>query len=334
MNLNITSIFSSMATGRDEEIDKLLAQLSEGKKTSGSPLAIRFKPAVREFITLVSGRLGISSAELVNLLVEGIMRETLTPRQASVTRIIERFWLLMDEHKLTATNVARLLSDWNIGLSVLESRESTMDCLTAPLLKKLSEWFYVSVEWLDGTASRPVNHLTVFNDWFQATRVLKNRIRESDPVNILTRPDVVFVREMDIQGCELEDIFIFIRRYRIINNITIRIVECAGYCPVTEKTREDFDSFLGMCGLLLQAERISRLDMYLASGQILNTLKTGEILPVSALRQIQRIIRSTEGKHCQNLWSTANRTPLLNPDEFINDEWRKIAEEIISTASK
>lgn len=72
--LNITSILHRMATGRDEEMEQLLTQLSERKKTAGSPLAIRFKPAVREFITLVSGRLGISSAELVNVLVEGIMR--------------------------------------------------------------------------------------------------------------------------------------------------------------------------------------------------------------------------------------------------------------------
>jgi hypothetical protein len=79
MKLNITSILYRMATGRDDEIDKLLAQLAEGKKTACSPLAIRFKPAVRDFITLMSGRLGISSAELVNLLVEGVLRETLTP---------------------------------------------------------------------------------------------------------------------------------------------------------------------------------------------------------------------------------------------------------------
>jgi hypothetical protein len=30
--------------------------------------------------------------------------------------------------------------------------------MTSPLLEKLSEWFYVSVEWLEGTASRPVHH--------------------------------------------------------------------------------------------------------------------------------------------------------------------------------
>lgn len=99
--LNITSILASIITERDENMQQLVAQLSDGKKTSGSPIAIHFKPAVRDFVTLVSGRLGISSVELVTILVEGIMRETLLPRQAVFTHIHERFGLLMDEHRLS-----------------------------------------------------------------------------------------------------------------------------------------------------------------------------------------------------------------------------------------
>lgn len=330
MNLNITSILYKMATGRDEEIDKLLVQLSEGKKTAGNPLAIRFKPAVREFITLVSGRLGISSAELVNLLVEGVLRETLTPRQASVTRIPERFWLLMDEHKLTATDVACLLSDWKINLSVLESRERTMDCLTSPLLKKLSEWFYISIEWLEGTASHPVHHPTVFNDWFHAARILKNRIRESDAGNILTRPDIFFSKEMDMQGLELGDTFVFIRHYRTINSIKIRVVECIGYCSTAGYLRKQFESFLSMCGMFYKSNLISQSDIYLAPGQILNTLRAGEVLPVSVLREIKNRCRNAEGIYSQSMWNATERIPFLLPDEYINDEWRKIAEDIIS----
>lgn len=43
--LNITSILASIITERDENMQQLVAQLSDGKKTSGSPIAIRFKPA-------------------------------------------------------------------------------------------------------------------------------------------------------------------------------------------------------------------------------------------------------------------------------------------------
>ncbi|WP_313507442.1 hypothetical protein [Kosakonia sacchari] len=43
--LNVTSILASIITERDENMQQLVAQLSDGKKTSGSPIAIRFKPA-------------------------------------------------------------------------------------------------------------------------------------------------------------------------------------------------------------------------------------------------------------------------------------------------
>lgn len=46
-------------------------QFSDGKNTGGMPMAIRFRPAVQEFITRVSRNLGISVAELVNMVVEG-----------------------------------------------------------------------------------------------------------------------------------------------------------------------------------------------------------------------------------------------------------------------
>lgn len=123
---NMTTILSRIALEQGEEMQQLIRQFADGKKTAGTPIAIRFRPAVREFISRVSQRLGISTAELVNVLIEGIMLETLAPRQATVTWG-ERFWQLMDAHRLSVTGVATLLSGMNMGLSVLESRERTLD---------------------------------------------------------------------------------------------------------------------------------------------------------------------------------------------------------------
>jgi hypothetical protein len=105
-HLNMTSLLARIALERDDELLQLTAAMSDGKKTSGNPMAIRFKPAVGDFIILMSGRLGISAAALVNIMIEGVMRETLTPHQAAVTRIPERFWLLMDEYNLSSPEVA------------------------------------------------------------------------------------------------------------------------------------------------------------------------------------------------------------------------------------
>jgi hypothetical protein len=53
-------------------------------------------------------------------------------------------------------------------------------------------------------------------------------------------------------------------------------------CRVLFSIRElqdQFNSFLSMCGLLFKAEVLSKVDTFFASGQLLNALKTGDILP-------------------------------------------------------
>jgi len=45
------------------------------------------------------------------------------PRKATVKCAYERFWHLMDRHSLDVAQVATLLSELNIGMSVLENRE-------------------------------------------------------------------------------------------------------------------------------------------------------------------------------------------------------------------
>jgi hypothetical protein len=74
-------------------------------------------------------------------MIEGVMRETLTPHQAAVTRIPERFWLLMDEYNLSSPEVAHLLADWNMSLGVLENRERTLGYMTPPCWKNCLNGF-------------------------------------------------------------------------------------------------------------------------------------------------------------------------------------------------
>jgi hypothetical protein len=168
-------------------------------------------------------------------------------------------------------------------------------------------------------------HITVLNDWFHAAQILIKRIRESDPVDILARPEIFLVREIDMQGHKLEDTFIFIRRCRTINNTLVQIVECIGHCLETSESKQQLSGFMSMCGRLLKERIISKTDSYLTTSQILNSLKAGGVLPVSALWQIQKLFRNDE----QNYWGSVERNPLLSPSKFIENEWRKIIEDII-----
>ncbi|WP_338628102.1 hypothetical protein [Enterobacter sp. JJBC] len=334
--LNITSILASITTERDEKMQQLVARLSDGKKTSGSPVAIRFKPAVRDFVTLVSGRLGISSAELVNILVEGIMRETLIPRQAAISHIHERFWLLMDEHRLSVLDVARLLSDWNIGLSVLESRERTMDYLTAPLLKQLSQWFYVSARWLEGRDTRPV-HLTAFSEWMQVAREIKKRIQKSASDDT-PPPGIFLARENKYASSgitdEYENVFIFMKhdktvnRHKTTNTVTISTTECLGYCPSAGESKTQLNSFLSMTNILFRTHVLYNFDIFYVSGYLLDVLKEGEILPATVLREIQKHHSTESGPLYKNIRTDEERKPFLFPLEYITPEWSELAREI------
>lgn len=328
--LNITSILTRIATERDQEMQLLAEQLSDGKKTSGNPIAIRFKPAVRDFIILLSGRMGISSAEIVNIMIEGIMRETLIPHQAQITSIHERFWLLMDEHKLSPIDTAQLLSQWNIGLSVLENRERTLDYLRGPLLRQLSEWFCVSDKWLEGDNVKPFN-LTVFDSWLRVTELLKSKINESRQNSHLTQPELFLVKERRTKSSENininTNVFIFIKRNREINNTFFSVVECVGYCDASDDSQKHLNEFLNMCGLLFKNNVISMVATLLTSEYLIHTIKNGEALAASVLWQIKKNQPDT-----QRIWNLEERFSLLNPENSLNPEWMKITEGIIKNA--
>ncbi len=329
--LNITSILSRMTLEQDDDMQQLVTQLSNGKKTAGNPIAIRFKPAVRTFITQVCERLGISSAELVNILIEGVMRETLEPRQATITRIPERFWLLMDEHGLSVSDVASLLANWNIGLSILESRARTMDYLTGPLLTQLADGFCVNPEWLKGSAVNPAPP-TGFSDWYHAAELLKNRITETFSNNGKPDTAVFFLREYSAPNAGNKQtnayVGICITRYKLLNNVPVRVVEYLGRQSVVKDKKNQFIGFMSLCGILFGENILRDTDSVSVPPHLMNLLHHGEILPISAINKIQRLYIDSPQHSYDHQWSLEEQHPLLYPEEFITSDWKYIAIEI------
>jgi hypothetical protein len=84
---------------------------------------------------------------------------------------------------------------------------------------------------------------------------------------------------------EQDDIFLFIRRYTTINDTRFRVVECAGRCSVSGESGKQFTLFLALCGLLFKAEVLSLVDTFIDSGNILDSMISGEVLPPAALRK-------------------------------------------------
>lgn len=79
MNLSVTSLLSRLTLEQDDKLNALLSAAATESKKSGDPLAVRFKPGIREYITLASAKLGISASEFINIVIEGVIRETLSP---------------------------------------------------------------------------------------------------------------------------------------------------------------------------------------------------------------------------------------------------------------
>ncbi|WP_052118534.1 hypothetical protein [Erwinia oleae] len=297
---NMTTILSRIALEQDEEMQQLVRQFADGKKTAGTPMAIRFRPAVREFISRVSQILGISTAELVNVLMEGIMLETLAPRQATVTRIYERFWQLMDAHRLSVTGVATLLSGMNMGLSVLENRERTLDYLTAPVIHQLAEWFGVSPDWLNGTEEQPVKQVT-FTSWQD---VADRLLPEVCAGTVL--PAITLVRQdssIDRFGGKNETV-VCIRQLKQINRITLRVVTCSGIIPHEVVANYKTNDFLTFCETMREISRLGDVETASVPEHIFTQFIRGNELPVSLLSILRTFVeeQKDKGVNCQWCW--------------------------------
>ena len=323
---NITTLLSRIALEQDAELQQLVRQFAAGKKTDGTPVAIRFRPAVRVFITRVSQSLGISVAELVNILIEGMMAETLFPRQAAVTRIYERFWLLMDAHWLSMTNVATLLAGMNMGLSVLESRDRTLDYLTAPVIRQLAAWFGVTTGWLDGTDDHPVKPVKL-TSWYEVAAGLFTEHTAAAPVITLVRPE----SNVMITGnlCRKNDTVACVRQLKQVNGIAIRVVTFTGIMLNSSEGNNETDAFLAFCETMRKASRLDDIETLLAPEYLFTQLISGSEIPASFFSALSHyhIRQKEKGSKCT--WHDDEVKGITCSSFYLSPEWKNYAEEII-----
>ncbi|MBH2759042.1 conjugal transfer protein TraE [Serratia ureilytica] len=322
---NITTLLSRIALEQDEDMQALVSQFAAGKKTAGAPVAIRFRPVVREFITRVSQRLGISAAELVNILIEGVMLDTLAPRQAVITRLYERFWLLMDAHRLSMVNVATLLAGMNMGLSVLESRERTLDYLTAPVISQLAEWFGVSPDWLDGSEEHPVTPVT-FTGW----RDVADRLFPSVSAGTAL-PAITLIRRdysTDSIG-NTNDTVVCIRQLKHINGIALRVVTCSGIIPHAVAGNNEENTFLAFCEIMRKASLLGDIEAVSVPGHIFTQFIFGKELPASILSVLNIYLAGQKDKGAYPLWGNDEIKNFADSEIHLPPEWKAYTGELI-----
>lgn len=322
MNLNVTSLLTRLTLEQDDKLSAMLSAAATESKKSGDPLAVRFKPGIREYVTQVSAKLGISASEFINILIEGVIRETLSPFQSRATQVVERFQLVMDAHYLKITDIASLLSQWNIGLSVLESRERTMDYLTASLLSEIADWFGVNKAWLRGETAFPVITPGNISDWHSISKKINKKIIDISDTQL---PHIVLLRDYlapPVHEHSFETLIgVCFIDFKIINDVRLRTVEYLGEQIPYGGHEQLFSDFLAYCGVLNKKGR-AVITTSVADAPTLSLLSLGKVLPVMA---IDKILHSEE----LSAWKTEELLPLKFPEKHATQEWLKEIEDMI-----
>lgn len=180
---SLTAIFTSLLALPDLDRNRIAELLQRNEKKPMQTTSLRMRPGTRQLIDELSGKIGISQSELLNLVIEGSLRDIFLPFSNTALSIIDRFEVLMQAHELDPTDIAELLSSWNVRVSVLQDRERTMDYLSTPLLQALAQWFFVSQDWLLGRNVPTVDTTLARHQWPQTEDALRKMIIPSDENN-------------------------------------------------------------------------------------------------------------------------------------------------------
>jgi len=324
--MNLTEILSRVALEQTDEQRQLLEQSAERKKTVSPPVTIRFRPASREFINHVSRNLGISVSELVNVIIEGVMTETTVPRKATVNRVYERFWHLMDRHGLDVAQVATMLTEMNIGMSVLENRERTLDHLTLQVLEQLASWFGVQSGWLAGEDTLPVQ-TTELRDFWQAAECL---LPHKDAVI----KSLCFYRRQHDSGHPAfnisHEMVITATRNKYINGVSLESNYLTGVIPLRGTPESEINAFLSFCELLRLKGRVAQISFRKLPGRLFDSLRDGSELPFSVSSVTDESIIDKLRPGGNFMWSEEERIPFINPAFHITPEWEDYLKEVMS----
>ncbi|QWA10471.1 hypothetical protein GTU79_25245 [Sodalis ligni] len=316
-----TAVMARIYAGQeDESVAALLHAAGDGRK-SHDPLALRLKPGVREFVVRQSAGLGISASGLINLILEGVIREMLLPFENQASHVYERFQLLMEAHGLGITEVATLLAPFNIRLGVLEDRARTLDYLNEETLDCIAGWFNIDADWLKAKTAAPVNLALSAHRWRDNLDHAAKSLLSADSGDIKT--DVYFFRssQHSLLNNNIDNdhhVGLYVLRRKSINGVSINTVRLFEQAPwSSEQARSQYRMLMGFCALAQTAGRLHLNTVALRPGQMM-ALRSGVTLPA-----LIAFLPQTVGS--LNSWRPEENLPLRYPDNYMTPEWRAIA---------
>lgn len=275
---SLTAIFTSLLALPDLDRNRIAELLQRNDRKPMQTTSLRMRPGTRLLIDELSGLIGISQSELLNIIVESSLRDIFLPFSQAAVSIIDRFEVLMQAHDMNPTDIAQLLASWNIRISVLQDRERTVDYLTTPLLEELAERFYVSPAWLLGNDVAPVDISQPVHQWPRTEEEFKKRIIPSEHNN---NADIIFWTT--VNSCP--------NKYKNIVGILIRKKETVSgviYHPVVSVISEklDRDQQNWIINALRDYGTTGTVRSVSIDAGMATALEQGKTLPVLIMRQL------------------------------------------------
>lgn len=155
------------------------ASLKQPTSTNPGRFPVVVRPETRAFLEAQAAYLGGSIAGVAGAILDGVAMATQgrDVGSAALRGVAERFSILIQEHGLSFPAAVEALSDLGITLADLASVESLQLKLSSPVLRSVSERFYVEYDWLAGKGDQ-VFRLTP-HCWYKSMEVAADKLVEA-----------------------------------------------------------------------------------------------------------------------------------------------------------
>lgn len=152
MKLSLETLLQRLV-GRGNEIARQTPVRTEER----TPTSIRLKPATKRFLEAQAAALNTSVQGLIDLILDGVVEATTDDPTARLRSIRERFFVLVQAHRLDLPAAVDLMSHFGFTLSALNDADRLLDLMTLPALEYLAETFHVRSDWLRGSTDQAVS---------------------------------------------------------------------------------------------------------------------------------------------------------------------------------
>lgn len=191
-------------------LEKLLHQLvGRGTQLAAStpvrdgrtPTSIRLKPETRHFLEMQAQVLNTSVQSLIDVILDGVVEATTDTSSARLRSIRERFFHLMDAHRLDLPAAVELMMSYGFTLSALNSVDRLLDLMTPDAINHLAETFHVRKSWLRGQSDATIR-AEGYVRWYKDIPATAQRLVTL--IKAGNKPELMFIRR---RGADFERAF-------------------------------------------------------------------------------------------------------------------------------